>query len=46
MSSAHAELGHSERAMRDLETYLVNAEEGLDIDAIADRVAELRRARS
>ena len=43
---AHAELGHSERAMRDLETYLVHAEEGLDIDAIADRVAELRRARS
>ena len=43
---AHAELGNSTAAMRDLETYLVNAEEGLDIDAIADRVAELRRARN
>ena len=43
---AHAELGNSAAAMRDLETYLVNAEEGLDIDAIADRVAELRRARN
>ncbi len=43
---AHAEVGHSAQAMRDLETYLVNAEEGLDIDAIADRVAELRRAKN
>ena len=43
---AHAELGHAELAVADLETYLVNVEEGLDIDAIAARAAELRRARS
>ena len=43
---AHAELGHSSFAVADLETYLVNIEEGLDIDAIAAKAAELRRARS
>ena len=43
---AHAELGHSSLAVADLETYLMNVEEGLDIDAIAGRAAELRRARS
>ncbi len=43
---AHAEQGNTERAVVDLETYLVHAEEALDIDVIADRVAELRRARS
>lgn len=43
---AHAELGNTQQAVLDLETYLVRAEEGLDIDAIADRVAELRRASS
>lgn len=43
---AHAEQGNTERAVGDLETYLVHAEEALDIDVIADRVAELRRARS
>ena len=43
---AHAELGHAELAVADLEAYLVNVEEGLDIDAIAARAAELRRARS
>jgi hypothetical protein len=32
--------------VRDLETYLVNAQAALDIDAIADRVADLRRAKS
>lgn len=41
---AHADLGNSQQAVLDLETYLVRAEEGLDIDAIADRVAELRRS--
>lgn len=40
---AHAEQGHTLAALRDLETYLAHAEEGLDVDAIADRVAELRR---
>ena len=43
---ALAELGHAEQAVADLETYLGNVEEGLDIDAIAARTAELRRARS
>ncbi len=43
---AHAELGNSARAVIDLETYLAHVEEGLDIDAIAARVADLRRARS
>ena len=40
---AHAEQGHSQRAVEDLETYLVHAQDALDIDAIADRVADLRR---
>ncbi len=40
---ALAELGRSSQAVRDLETYLARIEEGLDIDAIAARVAELRR---
>ena len=43
---AHASQGNDAQAVADLETYLVHAEEALDIDAIADRVAELRRARS
>ena len=43
---AHAEMGHTALAVRDLETYLSKVEEGLDIDAIAARVAELRRERS
>ncbi|MCY7306907.1 MAG: tetratricopeptide repeat protein [Rhodoferax sp.] len=40
---AHAELGHTGAAVSDLEVYLGNVEEGLDIDAIAGRVADLRR---
>ena len=43
---AHAEQGHTALAVIDLETYLVHAQDALDIDAIADRVADLRRARS
>ena len=43
---AHAELGHTASAVTDLEIYLSNVEEGLDIDAIAGRVADLRRALS
>ena len=43
---AHAELGHTASAVTDLEIYLSNVEEGLDIDAIAGRVANLRRALS
>jgi len=30
----------------DLETYLIHAQDSLDIDAIADRVADLRRERN
>jgi regulator of sirC expression with transglutaminase-like and TPR domain len=40
---AHAEMGHAALAVADLESYLVNAEESMDIDAIADRVMALRR---
>ncbi len=43
---ARAELGLMPQAEQDLETYLANVEEGMDIDAIAARVAEMRRARS
>ncbi|MEO6623429.1 MAG: tetratricopeptide repeat protein [Burkholderiaceae bacterium] len=43
---AHAELGHTAIAVADLEVYLSNVEEGMDIDAIAGRVADLRRALS
>jgi regulator of sirC expression with transglutaminase-like and TPR domain len=39
----HAELGHTEQALADLECYLVHAEAVVDVDAIADRVEELRR---
>ncbi len=41
---AQAEVGNASRALADLETYLAHAQEGLDRDAIAQRVAELRRA--
>jgi regulator of sirC expression with transglutaminase-like and TPR domain len=43
---AHAQEGHTHRAVEDLETYLVHAQDALDIDYIADRVANLRRERS
>ncbi|MEJ8810900.1 MULTISPECIES: SirB1 family protein [Variovorax] len=43
---AHAEQGNSALAVRDLETYLAHADEALDIDTIAERVAALRRAES
>lgn len=43
---AHAELGHAAQAVSDLQIYLDHVEEGLDIDAIAARVSELRRAPS
>lgn len=43
---AHAELGHAAEAVADLERYLTNVEEALDLDAISARAAELRRARS
>ena len=40
---AHAELGHTDRAVADLEFYLLHADNLVDVDAIADRVDELRR---
>ena len=38
----HAQLGNTRRAIDDLEAYLVNAPDGLDIAAIADHVVALR----
>lgn len=43
---AHAEQGRTELAVQDLEVYLANAQDALDMDLIADRVAALRRASS
>jgi regulator of sirC expression with transglutaminase-like and TPR domain len=40
---AHAELGHTAQAVADLECYLVHADKLVDVNAIADRVDELRR---
>ena len=40
---AHAELGHTDQAVADLECYLVHAEDLVDVNAIADRVDELRK---
>ncbi|MDA8447064.1 SirB1 family protein [Paracidovorax valerianellae] len=43
---AHAERGDTALAVADLEMYLERVEEGLDIDAIAERVSLLRRTLS
>jgi regulator of sirC expression with transglutaminase-like and TPR domain len=43
---AHAEQGHTAQAVDDLETYLSHAQDALDIDAMADRVAQLRCEKS
>ncbi len=40
---AHASRGNEAKAVRDLETYLANAEDALDLDTIAERVTALRR---
>ena len=40
---AFAELGQMNQAVQDLEIYLFNVHEGLAVQAIAQRVAELRR---
>ncbi len=40
---AHAELGHTEQALADLECYLVHADDQVNLDAIADWVDALRR---
>jgi regulator of sirC expression with transglutaminase-like and TPR domain len=41
---AHAELGHTEQALSDLECYLVHADDQVNLDAIADWVDALRRS--
>jgi regulator of sirC expression with transglutaminase-like and TPR domain len=41
---AHAELGHIEQALADLECYLVHADDRVNLDAIADWVDALRRS--
>ena len=40
---AHAEMGNTEQALADLECYLVHTDNLVDVNAIADRVDELRR---
>jgi regulator of sirC expression with transglutaminase-like and TPR domain len=40
---AHAELGHTEQALADLECYLVHADDQVNLDAIVDWVEALRR---
>ncbi len=42
---AHAELGHTDEAVLDLEKYLVCADEAMDTAAIADRLSTLRAQR-
>jgi regulator of sirC expression with transglutaminase-like and TPR domain len=42
---AHAERGDSIQAVADLEAYLDNVEDGLDVDLIADRLSALRGGR-
>jgi len=41
---AHAELGNTEQALADLECYLVHSDKRLDLEAIADRVDDLKRS--
>ncbi len=41
---AHAQLGHTEQALADLECYLVHADDRVNLDAIADWVDALRKS--
>jgi regulator of sirC expression with transglutaminase-like and TPR domain len=41
---AHAQLGHTEQALADLECYLVHADEYVNLDTVADWVDALRRS--
>ncbi len=41
---AHAERGHAAQAAEDLQVYLRNAQDALDVDAITERLEQLRRA--
>ncbi len=43
---ALAEQGEAGRAVPDLEAYLEHAEDALDLDVVADRLARLRRQKS
>ena len=43
---ALAEKGEAQRAQADLEIYLASAEDAKDLEAVADRLADLRRAAS
>jgi len=43
---ALAEQGEAQRAQADLEIYLASAEDAKDLEAVADRLADLRRAAS
>jgi regulator of sirC expression with transglutaminase-like and TPR domain len=40
---AHAEMGNTEQALADLECYLIHTDDLIDVNAITDRVDELRR---
>lgn len=40
---AHAEMGQSEQAVRDLEMYLAHTDTAIDVGDIAQRIAQLRR---
>jgi regulator of sirC expression with transglutaminase-like and TPR domain len=40
---AHAEMGNTEQALADLECYLIHTDDLVDVNAITDRVDELRR---
>lgn len=42
----HADCGHTQLAVADLEAYMAHAEEGLDIDAISERLWALRHSGS
>ncbi len=42
----HAQLGNSRQAVADLELYLANAPDGVDIAVVSTRVSELRGAKS
>lgn len=42
---AHAEMGQTEQALADLETFIANSEDGADLKAILARVALLKQAK-
>jgi regulator of sirC expression with transglutaminase-like and TPR domain len=42
---AHAEMGQTEQALADLETFIANSDDGTDVNAISARVAQLKQAK-